>query len=72
MREHGAYWKKLLDAGSVIVFGPVADPQGDWGLGVVRAADEAAVRDLQNGDPVMRVAGFRYEIMPMHAAVHRV
>lgn len=69
MREHGGYWTKHMDAGAVIVFGPVADPAGDWGIGIVRGADISFVEALRDGDPVMRVPGFRYEIMPMHAAV---
>ena len=40
MTEHVAYWTKKLADGTAIVFGPVADPSGDWGMGVVRAADE--------------------------------
>ncbi|HVY18848.1 MAG TPA: YciI family protein [Bauldia sp.] len=69
MREHGAHWMKHMEAGRVIVFGPVADSAGDWGLGVVRGPDIGAIESLRNGDPVMRVPGFRYEISPMHAAV---
>jgi hypothetical protein len=71
MREHGAYWTANMDAGRVIVFGPVADPSGDWGVGVVRVADMSAAESLRDGDPVMRVPGFRYEILPMHTAVTR-
>lgn len=53
--EHVAYWDKHLHIGTAIVFGPVADPKGAWGLGVVRVADEAAVRVFEAkrpGDPV--------------------
>ncbi len=71
MGEHGAYWRRRLDAGEVIVFGPVADPRGAWGLGVVRAADEAAVRAFEAEDPAVRKLGMRYEILPMVTAVFR-
>ncbi|MBI5544737.1 MAG: hypothetical protein HY901_12675 [Deltaproteobacteria bacterium] len=72
MREHVVYWRGLLQAGTAIVFGPVADPKGAWGVGIVRAADEAAVRALEAGDPAIRAgAGFRYEILPMPTAVFR-
>ncbi len=71
MGEHGAYWRRRLDAGEVIVFGPVADPKGAWGLGVVRAADEAGVRAFEAEDPAVRRLGMRYEILPMVTAVFR-
>lgn len=71
MGEHGAYWRRRLDAGDVIVFGPVADPAGAWGLGVVRAADEGAVRAFEAEDPAVRKLGMHYEILPMVTAVFR-
>ncbi|APR85356.1 Hypothetical protein A7982_10705 [Minicystis rosea] len=70
MGEHVAYWMTQMRAGHVIVFGPVGDPKGPWGLGVVRFSDEAAVHAFQAGDPVIRAErGFRYEILPMLNAV---
>jgi uncharacterized protein YndB with AHSA1/START domain len=70
MRDHAAYWTRHLQEGRVVVFGPVADPKGAWGLGVVRAADDAAMRAFEAGDPVMQSGrGFRYESSPMRRAV---
>ena len=72
MQEHVGYWMTLRQAGTAYVFGPVADPKGAWGLGVVKAADEAAVRAIEAGDPAIRSGlGFRYEILPMLQAVVR-
>jgi uncharacterized protein YndB with AHSA1/START domain len=71
MMRHGAYWRGHLDAGAAIVFGPVADPSGGWGLGVIRAADEAAVRAFEAKDPAHTELGMRYEVLPMVAAVFR-
>jgi uncharacterized protein YndB with AHSA1/START domain len=69
MKEHMAYWEKRLHEGTAIVFGPVADPKGAWGLGVVRMADEAAVRVFEASDPAIQSKrGFRYEILPMPSA----
>src|ERR1700674_1412576 len=39
MLKHVAYWRELLDEGTAIVFGPVADPKGTWGVGIVRVED---------------------------------
>jgi uncharacterized protein YndB with AHSA1/START domain len=72
MGAHAAYWKQKLDDGTAIVFGPVADPKGPWGVGIVRVPDEAAVRALEAGDPAIQSGrGFRYEILPMLRAVTR-
>jgi uncharacterized protein YciI len=66
MAQHQAYWQNLLTAGRVVVYGPVADPEGVWGLGVLRAADRAEVLELGNEDPSV-VAGVNtfevFEIM---------
>jgi uncharacterized protein YndB with AHSA1/START domain len=71
MIAHAAYWTSRLAAGEVIVFGPVADPAGPWGLGVVKATDEAAVREFEAKDPAISAArGFRYEVLPMVRALY--
>src|ERR1700738_3317559 len=56
MTRHAAYWRELMGAGRVVVYGPVADPEGVWGLGVVRAGSQAEVVELGEEDPVI-VAG---------------
>ncbi len=40
MKRHAAYWAGLLAKKSVIAFGPVADPRGVWGLGLVHGEGE--------------------------------
>jgi len=70
MGEHAAYCRSLLASGRAVVFGPVADPAGVWGLGVVRGTDEAAVWALADADPVIRAGlGLRYEVVPMISAM---
>jgi uncharacterized protein YndB with AHSA1/START domain len=70
MTDHGAYWRDHMSRGNVVVFGPVGDPQGPWGLGVIRVADEAMARDFAARDPaVLSGRGLRYEILPMIQAV---
>jgi uncharacterized protein YndB with AHSA1/START domain len=71
MIAHGAYWRARLAAGEVVVFGPVADPAGGWGLGVVKAADESAVRAFEAADPAISAnRGFRYDVLPMVQAIY--
>jgi uncharacterized protein YndB with AHSA1/START domain/uncharacterized protein YciI len=71
MHDHVAYWRRLLAEGRAIVFGPVADPRGAFGLGVLRVRDEAELAALQANDPA-RLAniGFGQEALPMLQAVH--
>jgi uncharacterized protein YndB with AHSA1/START domain len=71
MGKHVVYWTGLLAEGKAIVFGPVADPEGGFGVGVVRVADEAELRRIQEGDPArLSGMGFRQEATPMLQAVH--
>jgi len=66
MAQHGAYLSGLAQDGVAILFGPVDDPKGAWGLAVFRVADEAAVRAITERDPVIVARqGFSYEILPM-------
>ncbi len=51
MAEHQEYWQQLLRDGHVVVYGPVADPEGVWGMGVLRAADRAEVLAIGERDP---------------------
>jgi uncharacterized protein YciI len=44
MGRHAAYWQPLIDSGCMVVFGPVLDGTGSWGLGVVEADDEEELR----------------------------
>ena len=70
MGAHAQYWMRHMAEGRVVVFGPVADPKGVWGLGVVRARDEAEVEAMLAGDPVIVAQrGFSYESLPMLSAV---
>ena len=71
MMAHGGYLAGQLAAGSVIAFGPVMDPAGAWGMGLVRAADDAAARAITAADPViLSNRGFRYEVIPIARLVY--
>lgn len=70
MADHVQYWSKQMADGRVVVFGPVLDPKGAWGLGVVRARDLAEVEAMLAADPVIVAQrGFSYETLPMMTAV---
>src|SRR5579883_2365729 len=70
MVEHVGYWTGLMEQGRVLAFGPVNDPAGPYGLGVVLAEDLADAERLRDADPAVRSPhGFRAEIAPMRRLV---
>jgi hypothetical protein len=67
MTEH---WTALAERGTAIVFGPVADPAGPWGVRIMEVADHAEIRALTADDPAIRGGiGMRYEILPVLRAI---
>ncbi|HEY4252570.1 MAG TPA: YciI family protein [Roseomonas sp.] len=72
MQAHVGYWTALAQAGTAVVFGPVADPAGFWGLGVLEVAGEAEAQAITRDDPAILAAiGLRYEVLPMPRATTR-
>jgi uncharacterized protein YndB with AHSA1/START domain len=72
MRRHAAYWAKLMHEGIAIVYGPVADPKGGWGAGVLRVESEESLKQVCDADPaILSGKGFSYDALPMPMAVYR-
>lgn len=53
MARHASYWQPLIDSGQMVVFGPVLDSTGSWGLGVVEADDEDSIHAFALNDPAV-------------------
>ena len=53
MGRHAAYWQPLVDEGRMVVFGPVLDEAGSWGLAVIEADDEDEMKAFAAGDPAV-------------------
>lgn len=65
MKEHADFWHTLLASGQGVITGPVLDPKGAYGFGVVIAESlEEAISLLEN-DPAQRIN--KYEIYQMLA-----
>ena len=62
MGRHAAHWQPLVDSGAMVVFGPVLDGTGSWGLGVVEAEDEESIRALAANDPAVTSGTAEIEI----------
>jgi len=67
MQQHVAYWSEYLKKGMVIVFGPVLDPQGTFGMAVVEVDNEEDVKSLVANDPAATIN--HYEVYPMRAVL---
>ena len=53
-----------------IIFGPVLDPKGTWGVAIVEVASEPEAHILSRNDPAVQ-AGFTFEVYPMPGAILR-
>ncbi len=67
MSRHVAYWTEQAERGIAIVFGPVMDPRGVYGIGIHKVEDEAELRRLLDADPANGL--LKYEVLPMPRAV---
>ena len=65
MLEHVAYMEKLFEAKKVIVYGPVMDSQGPYGMGVFVVEGEAELRALMAEDPTIKAGMNTFEVSPM-------
>jgi uncharacterized protein len=71
MGRHAAHWQALIDSGQMVVFGPVIDGTGSWGLGVVEADDEDELRRFAADDPVVTTRTATIEVGKMLAGFVR-
>ena len=69
MLEHIAYWTDLQNKGYVIVYGPVMDPKGPWGMGIIEAENEDQVAGFMVNDPTIKAGLHTMEIYPMKAVM---
>ena len=65
MAEHATYWRGLLAGGTAVAFGPVVEPTGAWGLGLLEVDDPAEVERVRSGDPAVSSGTAVAEVHPM-------
>jgi len=56
MARHAAHWQPWIDSGQMVLFGPVLDASGSWGLAVVDTDDEEKLRAFAADEPVVTTA----------------
>ena len=70
MQQHFAYWGERMAEGQVLVVGPVMDPDGPYGIAVLKVDDEATARAICQADPVLVAdLGSSYKLFEMHNAL---
>ena len=67
MKDHLDYWTGFMNKGTVIVFGPVFDPKGFFGAGVIAVDSEDEAKVFIANDPANGLNSFEY--YPMRAVV---
>ena len=66
MVEHVEYWSALTEQGRVLASGPVGDPSGAYGIGIVLTENQAEADVLRDSDPAIQSPhGFATETAPM-------
>ena len=71
MGRHVLYWTGQLEVGKAVVFGPVLDPAGSWGLAIVEADNEEEVHAMALDDPAVTSKMASFEVYPMPRAIVR-
>lgn len=69
MQQHIAYWADKAEKGIAIVFGPVFDPKGGYGLGIIEVEEEDQVHALIKDDPAVKAGLLKTEFYSMRAVL---
>jgi len=66
MLAHRDYWLPQVNAGLVIVMGPVLDPKGAYGVMIANVPSLRMLEDWESKDPaILSGRGFAFENYPM-------
>src|ERR1700755_1206265 len=65
MMQHAGYFRGLFEQGKVLIYGPVLDPEDNFGMGVLQVADRAEAEQLLEQDPSVLAGMNRFRISPM-------
>jgi uncharacterized protein YciI len=71
MKQHVAYWTDKLDKKIAHVFGPVLDPKGGYGIGIIEVESVEQVQALFKDDPAVKSGLMKTEFHPMQAILRK-
>jgi hypothetical protein len=68
MLAHQDYWLPQVNAGLILVMGPVLDPKGAYGVMIANVPSLKMLEDWESKDPaILSGRGFAFENHPMPA-----
>jgi uncharacterized protein YciI len=70
MQKHVAYWKPYVEDGTMMLMGPVMDPKGGYGIGIIAVDNEEQLKALIANDPANGLNS--YEFYPMRAVTKQI
>ncbi len=65
MGQHAAYCRGFYEGGKLLLYGPVFDPEGSFGLAVVQFDTEAELQQFMAEDPTVKAGLNRFTYAPM-------
>ena len=65
MQQHMEYWKALTNQKNAILYGPVFDPKGMYGMAVIEVNDERKADEIAKRYPALLSKMCSYELIPM-------
>jgi len=69
MLQHVEYWKQQMEKGIAVAFGPVLDPNGVYGVGIIQVDEPGQTTELAENDPAILSGIHKFEIYPMPNAI---
>ena len=71
MQRHMQYWVQLTDQKFSILYGPVFDPNGVFGMAVIEVNSDEEANAISTGDPAVSSGVCTYELIPMQIGMIR-
>lgn len=71
MGEHQQYFVELCKSGKVILYGPVIDPAGPWGLAILEVENDEEAKNIGNNDPTVKAGINTFETFDIHIGMMR-
>src|SRR5215469_13610815 len=67
MMRHTMHWREFQLKGKIVVYGPVMDPAGAFGMGVAAVDDVEELKTFIAGDPALALSTI--DFFPMKAVL---
>lgn len=71
MQQHIDYWRELTNKKNAIVYGPVFDPNGIYGMAVIEVTNEEQAGEIVKNDPAILSKICTCELIPMRVGMIR-